>query len=62
MKLRLVWSCAARLEAIVLKAIASLLTSSYPSTGTRTAKSPLEKLWVASAISRRGRTSRSVTK
>ena len=39
-----------------LKAEASMATSSSPSAGTRTEKSPLEKLWVAASISWRGRT------
>ena len=61
-KLRRVDSIAPREEAMLLKAMPRRSISVYPSTGMRMVKSPLIKLWVASTISRRGRTRRLVTK
>ena len=62
MKLARLESMVSRLRAMLLKVTASWATSSSPSTGTRTLKSPLPNLRAASLMRRRGVVSRVVKK
>ena len=62
MKLAREESMVSRLRAMLLKVTASWATSSLPSTGTRTLKSPLPNLRAASLMRRSGVVSRLVTK
>ena len=62
MKLLRISSSAASDFAMLLKARASSVTSSLPTTGTRTLKLPSAKLFAARLISFRGLVTRSVMK